>query len=329
MVRTVAEGLNVPWGLARLGDDQLLVTSRDTRTITRIDLTSGRKTVIGEISQGRSNGTTGGEGGLLGLAPSPDFADNHVLYVYYSTDRDNRIARVTYRPDAPAGRQLADLRVIVDRIPHGLHHNGGRLAFGPDGMLYATTGEAGDPDLSQDKGSLGGKILRMTPSGAPAPGNPDPQSLVWSYGHRNVQGIAWDPAGRLWASEFGDRTADELNLILADHNYGWPDTQGRTDDPRYTSPVAQWGTEVDSPSGIAYAGGAVWMAALRGERLWRIPLDGDRAAGQPEDFLNGRYGRLRSVFALSDHTLLVTTSNTDGRGAPDRSDDRILELAVR
>jgi glucose/arabinose dehydrogenase len=329
VVRTVADGINVPWGLARLGEDELLVNSRDSRTITRVDIATGRKTRAGEITQARSNGTRGGEGGLLGLAVSPDFTRNHVLYVYYSTDRDNRIARVTLDRDAQPGQQLRDLQVIVDGIPHGLHHNGGRMAFGPDGMLYATTGEAGDPELSQDRSSLGGKILRMTTSGAPAPGNPDPRSLVWSYGHRNVQGLAWDPAGRLWASEFGERTADELNLIVKDHNYGWPDTQGRTDNPDYTSPVAQWGTEVDSPSGIAYAGGAIWMAALRGERLWRIPLDGTRTAGPPEDFLNGRHGRLRSVLALDDHTLLVTTSNTDGRGAPDRSDDRILELAVR
>lgn len=334
-VRTVADQLNVPWGLALLPGGDLMVTSRDTRKITRIDLESGRKTAVGDIGEARSNGTVGGEGGLLGLVLSPDFDRNHQLFVYYSTDEDNRIARLTYDQSADPGNQLRGQQVILKGIPHGLHHNGGRLAFGPDKMLYATTGESGDSSLSQDKSSLGGKILRMTDSGEPAAGNPDPDSVVWSYGHRNVQGLAWDRSGRLWASEFGDRTADELNLIKKDHNYGWPQTQGRTDITKYTSPVAEWGTEEDSPSGIAFAGGSVWMPALRGERLWRIPLDGATTAGKPEAFLNEgngpnqTYGRLRSVLALDDHTLLVTTSNTDGRGTPEADDDRILEITVR
>jgi glucose/arabinose dehydrogenase len=326
--RVVATNINVPWGLALLPGGDLLVSSRDTRRITRINLASGRKTDLGEVLQARSTGNIGGEGGLLGVVLSPDFSQNHQLFIYYSTDQDNRIARLTYDQSASPGHQINGLKVILTGIPHGTIHNGGRLAFGPDGMLYATTGESGDPSLSQDKGSLGGKILRMTASGQPAPGNPNPHSVVWTYGHRNVQGLAWDRSGRLWASEFGDRKADELNLIQKDHNYGWPATQGRTDIAKYTSPVAEWGTEVDSPSGIAFAGGSIWMAALRGERLWRIPLDGARTAGRPEDFLTGEYGRLRSVLALDAHTLLVTTSNTDGRGTPGPADDRILELTV-
>jgi glucose/arabinose dehydrogenase len=325
---TVARRLNVPWGLALLPGGDLLVTSRDSARITRIDLRTGRRTLVGRIPGVVPGGPIGGEGGLLGIAVSPKFDSDHRLYVYYSTDQDNRIARVDYRTDRPSGDQLVDLHVILDGIPHGTIHNGGRLAFGPDGMLYAGTGESGDESLSQDLGSLGGKILRMTPDGRPAPGNPYRGSVVWTYGHRNVQGLAWDPAGRMWASEFGDRLADELNLIKKGRDYGWPATQGRTDNPKYTSPVAQWGTEEDSPSGIAYAGGSIWMAALRGERLWRIPLDGAEAR-RPQDFLVGRYGRLRSVIALDDHTLLLTTSNTDGRGDPGPNDDRILRLTVR
>lgn len=326
--RTLATGLNVPWGLARLPGGDLLVTSRDERTVTRIALDSGQRTTIGRIAPAVSNVSSGGEAGLLGIAVSPHFSADHHVFVYYSTAEDNRIARLTYDPAAADGRQLSGLRVIVSGIPLGVHHDGGGLAFGPDGLLYASTGEAGDPSLSQDRRSLGGKILRMTPAGDPAPGNPEPDSLVWSSGHRNVQGLAWDPAGHLWASEFGDRAADELNLIRAGRNYGWPDTQGRTDDPRFTGPVAQWGTDEDSPSGIAYAAGSVWMAALRGERLWRIPLDGTAAAARPTDFLNGRYGRLRGVLAVDDDTLLVSTSNTDGRGDPARGDDRILVVTV-
>ncbi|HEY9294635.1 MAG TPA: PQQ-dependent sugar dehydrogenase, partial [Microlunatus sp.] len=172
-------------------------------------------------------------------------------------------------------------------------------------------------------------ILRMTASGKPAPGNPIDGSVMWSYGHRNVQGLAWDPAGRLWASEFGDKTADELNLIKPDHNYGWPETQGKTGDDRFTSPVAEWGTDEDSPSGIAYAAGSIWMAALQGTRLWRIPLDGAEPVAAPQDFLKDEYGRLRSVIAIDEHTVLVTTSNTDHRSSPRSGDDRILQLTVR
>lgn len=328
MVRTIATGLNVPWGLALLPDGDLLVTSRDTRTVTRINLTTGRKTAVATIDQAVSNVTSGGEAGLLGIALSPTFRADHRLYLYYSTAHDNRIARFDYDEHRPAGHQLTGRRVILSRIPLGVHHDGGRIAFGPDGMLYATTGEAGDPALAQQKSSLGGKILRMTADGKPAPGNPFQNSVVWSYGHRNVQGLAWDPAGRLWASEFGDRTADELNLIEPGHNYGWPATQGRTTIPGYTSPVAQWGTEVDSPSGIAYASGSIWMAALKGERLWRIGLAGARPVAAPTAFLTDTYGRLRSVVALDTSTLLVTTSNTDGRANPRPGDDRILLVKV-
>lgn len=326
--RTIAGGLNVPWGLALLPGGDILVTARDDHQVSRIDLRSGDRTVLGTIGQAVSNVDSGGEAGLLGIAISPSYDSDHHLFVYYSTAKDNRIARLTYDPQADRGKQLTQQRVILSGIPQGLHHNGGRIAFGPDKMLYVTTGEAGDPDLSQDKSSLGGKILRMTATGKPASGNPDKDSVVWTSGHRNVQGLAWDPAGRLWASEFGDKSADELNLIKAGHNYGWPETQGRTDDPRFTGPVAQWGTDEDSPSGIAFAAGSIWMAALQGERLWRIPLDGTEPVADPQDRLTDHYGRLRSVLTIGPDTILVTTSNTDGRADPGKGDDRILQLTV-
>jgi glucose/arabinose dehydrogenase len=326
--RTVAENLNVPWGFALLpGGEELMITSRDTAMITRIDLRNGNRTEVGEVPDSVPGGDSSGEGGLLGLAISPDFEQDQQLFVYYTSDQDNRIARYRYHPDR--GNQLSGATVIVRGIPAANFHNGGRLAFGPDGMLYATTGEAGNTALSQDLDSLGGKILRMTPDGRPAPENPDPDSLVWTHGHRNVQGIAWDRGGRLWASEFGQNSTDELNLIEAGNNYGWPDAEGESDDDRFTDPVAQWGTDEDSPSGIAFAGGSIWMAALQGERLWRIPLDGRRTVADPQDFLTDEYGRLRSVIAIDDDTLLVGTSNTDGRSDPADSDDRILELTVR
>ncbi len=165
----------------------------------------------------------------------------------------------------------------------------------------------------------------MTTAGQPAPDNPS-ATLVWKDDPRNVQGITRDPAGRLWASEFGDKLAD-ANLIEPGRNYGWPATQGRTDQSGYTSPVAQWGTDEDSPSGIAYAAGCVWMAALKGERLWRIPLNGTAVVSAPQAFLVG-LGRLRSVLTVDDHTLLVTTSNRDGRSTPRSGDDRLFLVSV-
>lgn len=322
VVRTVATGLDVPWGLAELPDGRVLVGERDTGRIDRLDVASGQRRTIGRVAAAVSNVASGGEAGLLGLAVSPRFALDHRVYAYYSTSHDNRIAWLPLRH----GR-LGRPHVILAGIPLGIHHDGGRLAFGPDGLLYAGTGETGVPDLAQQLSSLGGKILRMTRTGRAAPGNPF-GTLVYSYGHRNVQGLAFDPDGRLWASEFGDHTADELNLIEAGRDYGWPAVEGMGSDPAYTNPVATWGTDEDSPSGIAYAHGAIWMAALHGARLWRIPLHG-ATAGQPQAFLTDRFGRLRSVLALGPHRLLVTTSNRDGRGTVRPGDDRILLLRVR
>ncbi len=325
--RTVATGIRVPWGLARLPDGAVLVSARDSYQIFAANLGSGAVTLLGAVAGAVSNVSQAGEGGLLGIAVSPAFTDDRLVYVYFSTASDNRIVTVTYDPSKATGQQLGPPKVLVSGIPHNVHHNGGRLGFGPDGFLYATTGEAENAALAQDKGSLGGKILRMTTAGKPAPGNPF-GTLVWTYGHRNVQGIAWDPGGRLWASEFGDKLADELNLIEPGKNYGWPATQGRTSQSGYTSPVAQWGTDEDSPSGIAYAAGCVWMAALKGQRLWRIPLNGAALVADPQPFLVGQFGRLRSVLAVDDHTLLVTTSNRDGRTTPRSGDDRLVLLTV-
>lgn len=327
VVRTLATGIDVPWGLARLPDGTVLVSARDSFRVYRLDVAAARLARVGTVPGVVSNVAQQGEAGLLGIAVSPTFTRDHLVYAYYSTAGDNRIAAIPWDPSAPAGRQLGTPRVLVRGIPHNVHHNGGRIAFGPDGYLYATTGEAQQPALAQDKGSLGGKILRMTTAGRPAPGNPF-GTLVWSYGHRNVQGIAWDAAGRLWASEFGDHSEDELNLIRPGRNYGWPQTEGRTSRAGITGPVAQWGPPEDSPSGIAIAQGSVWMAALRGQRLWRIPLDGSATTGTPQDFLVGRYGRLRSVLAVGSDTLLVTTSNRDGRQSPATGDDRILLVRV-
>ncbi|WP_189874716.1 PQQ-dependent sugar dehydrogenase [Streptomyces bluensis] len=325
VVRTVTEGLKSPWGLAPLPEGGLLVSSRDEGTITLVDEKTGKKTEIGEVP----GVSPGGEGGLLGLAISPDYASDHMIYAYFTSESDNRIVRMLYAPEKPPGEQLGAPDTVVRGIPKGTNHNGGRLAFGPDRMLYATTGERYEGPLAQDKKSLGGKILRMTPEGEPAPGNPFADSLVYSYGHRNVQGVAWDSKQRLWASEFGQKAWDELNQIKPGGNYGWPDVEGKEGRSGFVDPVAQWGVAEASPSGIAMAEGSVWMAGLRGKRLWRIPLKGTELSADPQAFLKDEYGRLRTVVSAGGDRLWLVTSETDGRGSPEKGDDKILELEVK
>ncbi|MGW0119800.1 PQQ-dependent sugar dehydrogenase [Streptomyces sp. NPDC003327] len=312
---TLTEGLRSPWGLAALPGGDLLVSSRDERTVTRVDVRTGAKTPLGEVP----GVVPGGEGGLMGLAVRGPW-----VYAYLTAESDNRIVRMRY--GGGAGDRLGAPEEVLTGIPKGVVHNGGRIAFGPDGMLYAGTGETGETGLAQDRDSLGGKILRMTPEGRPAPGNPFAGSVVYSSGHRNVQGLAWDDGGRLWAAEFGQNTWDELNLIRPGGNYGWPAAEGRAGRSGFVDPVAQWPTSEASPSGIAFARGAIWMAGLRGERLWRVPLSGAERSGEPEAFLSGEYGRLRTVLAGGDGRLWLVTSETDTRGTPESGDDRILRL---
>ncbi|MER5630930.1 PQQ-dependent sugar dehydrogenase [Streptomyces nitrosporeus] len=327
VVSTLTEGLPSPWGLAVLPGGDLLVASRDEATVTLIDGKSGKKTHVGSVP----GVAPSGEGGLLGLAVAPTFGADHLVYAYFTTESDNRIARMQYDESKPAGQQLGAPDTILRGIPKGSVHNGGRIAFGPDRMLYAGTGETGDTGLAQDRESLAGKILRMTPDGEPVHGNPEADSVVYSWGHRNVQGLAWDEQKRLWASEFGQDTWDELNLVEPGKNYGWPEAEGEQGERGYADPVAQWKTSEASPSGIAYAGGSVWMAGLRGERLWRVPLSGEpdeEPLAAPQAFLEGEYGRLRTVVAAGGDRLWLVTSATDGRGNPEPGDDRILLLKV-
>ncbi|MGW7050962.1 PQQ-dependent sugar dehydrogenase [Streptomyces sp. NPDC054887] len=325
VVGTLTKDLESPWGLAPLPGGDLLVSSRDEGTVTRVDGESGKKTELGSVA----GVAPAGEGGLMGLAVSPRFASDHMVYAYFTTESDNRIARMLYDEKKPAGQQLGAPDTILRGIPKGTVHNGGRIAFGPDKMLYAGTGETGDTGLAQDKKSLGGKILRMTPDGEPVHGNPEADSVVYSYGHRNVQGLAWDSQKRLWAAEFGQNTWDELNLIRPGRNYGWPEVEGKGDQEGYVDPVAEWKTSEASPSGIAYAAGSIWMAGLRGERLWRIPLDGTEPVAGPEAFLAEKYGRLRTVVAAGGDKLWLVTSETDTRGTPEAGDDRILNVEVK
>ncbi|QIG45022.1 PQQ-dependent sugar dehydrogenase [Nocardioides anomalus] len=313
----VATGLAVPWGVAFLPDGSALVGERDTGRLLRVT-GSGLDTVA--TLDVRSRLDEGGETGLLGLALHPDFASNRLVYAYLSTDDDNRVVRATYD-----GR-LGTPEPVLTGIATSTHHNGGGLAFGPDGWLYVSTGDAEDTGTAQDRASLNGKVLRVTDTGAPAPDNPF-GNRTWSLGHRNVEGLRFDDQGRLWAAEFGDKGADELNLIRRGKDYGWPDVEGSDGAGGYADPVAQWPVDQCSPSGVAVAAGRAWLGALRGECLWSVVLDGPDA-GRAERHLDGRYGRLRSVVAAPDGSLWVTTSNRDGRTTPREGDDRILRVSL-
>jgi len=310
-------GLDIPWGLAFLPDQSALVSERNTGRILAVTASSD----VDEV--GTVPGVDAdGEGGLLGLAVDP--AAPTSVYAYFTAADDNRVVRLPLLDGA-----LGDPVVVIDGIPKAGNHNGGRLAFGPDGMLYVSTGDASEPSRAQDLDSLGGKILRLAPDGSVPADNPFDGSPVFSYGHRNVQGLAFDDDGRLWASEFGQQTWDELNLIQAGNNYGWPVVEGIGGDDRFVEPVAQWSTDEASPSGIAYVRDTVLLAALRGQRLWQVPVPGGEA-GSPTDFAVGDYGRLRHAALAPDGSLWVLTGNTDGRNpdGPREGDDRILRVTL-
>jgi len=308
----LVRNLAVPWAIAFLPGGDALVTERDSARLVRVTPHGGVSTV------GTVPGVDPyGEGGLLGVAVSPSFDRDRLVYLYFSTATDNRIARFQYSSGG-----IGPLEGVVTGIPRGAFHNGGRLAFGPDGMLWAATGDHGEPGLAQDKTSLGGKILRMTPDGRPAPGNPF-GTLVWSYGHRNVQGFAWDDSWRMYATELGQNRFDEINRIRPGRNYGWPVVEGVG---KFTDPELTWPTDQASPSGVAITAGSLWVAALRGERLWQVPLDPIGALGKPVAHFTGEYGRLREVVRAPDGSLWFTTSNRDGRGSPGPGDDMILVM---
>ncbi|WP_176554765.1 MULTISPECIES: sorbosone dehydrogenase family protein [Georgenia] len=307
----VATGLDVPWGLAFLPDGSALVTERRTARVLHL--------VPGE--EPRELATVAGvdaddESGLLGIAVSPGFAGNGRVFVYLTTATDNRVLRMVLE-----GEELRPDVVVLEGIPRETYHSGGRIEFGPDGHLYVATGDAAQPSTSQDPDSLGGKILRVDEDGAPAPGNPQEGSPVWSLGHRNVQGLGWDADGRMFASEFGQDTWDELNAVEPGANYGWPQVEGDGGDARFTDPLVTWRPADASPSGLAVTDDAVWVAALRGESLWRVPLDG----GEPTRLLEGEYGRLRTVAVAPDGRLWILTSNTF-RGNPGPADDQVLAV---
>jgi len=321
-VSTLATDLEVPWSFAFLPGGDALVTERDSGRLLRVSPSGD----VREIQVLPESGS--GEGGLLGVAVSPNYEENGYVYAYYTTEEDNRVVRFRLggRPEP-----------VLTGIPVNTYHDGGRIKFGPDGMLYVTTGDAGDTANSQDRSSLGGKILRIRPDGSIPDDNPFPNSPVYSYGHRNVEGLAWDAEGRLFASEFGQNTWDEANRILPGENYGWPEVEGEGgEDQGYVDPITVWPTSEASPSGaeilvdgsIPQWEGDLFVAALRGERLWRLELNEQGEVVERERLLDGEAGRIRDVAQAPDGSLWVSTSNLDSYGSPvSGQDDRILRLA--
>lgn len=310
----IATGLTSPWGLIAFDDGSMLLSERDTTEIKYLPAGGGEPRVVATIDEA----IPAGEAGLLGLATT---AAEDRVFVYYTAADDNRIAEMSWD-----GRRLGEPRVIFDGIPNGDgdRHEGGGLEVGPDNLLYVTTGETGStPELAQDRDSLAGKVLRLTLAGRPAPGNPF-DTAVYSWGHRNVEGLVFDDRDRLWVSEFGDSTWDELNLIEAGANYGWPEVEGEGGEPEFVDPAEVWDPAFNSPAGLTYWDGSLWMAGLRGQTLWEIPLEG-HGTGTPIAHFREQHGRLRTVEVNADGSgLLLATSNTDGRGQPNDGDDRLM-----
>lgn len=326
-------GLTSPWSILRL-DDRL--TSADD---TAPDGTSAASTLISERDSGaiveysatgavHEIGTVAGvvhegEGGLLGIEAWYE-GETTWIYAYLTTARDNRIVRMTLDGE-PGSYSLGAEQDILTGLAKAGNHDGGRIKIGPDRMLYATVGDAGVTERAQDKNSLNGKILRMRLDGGVPDDNPFPGSLVYSMGHRNPQGLAWDASGRLWASEFGQNTWDELNRIEPGKNYGWPIVEGIGNKDGFVDPVYQWSTSEASPSGLAFVRDTFFMAALRGQRLWAI-YPGSQADAVA--WFEGEFGRLRDAVPGPNGTLWMLTNNTDGRGTPKQGDDKLLQVRL-
>ncbi|WP_326662190.1 PQQ-dependent sugar dehydrogenase [Streptomyces canus] len=320
-VAGLSSGWTIPWGVFWLPDGKsALVTERDDFRVWKVTK-DGTKTQVGTVPNAV---TTNGEGGLLGVAVDPKWETNHHVYFMHTASEGNRVVRMTYD-----GTTLSDYTVLLQGIKKNRYHNGGRLAFGPDGYLYVSTGEAQTPDLAQDKSSLNGKILRMTTDGRPAPGNPF-GTYIYSLGHRNPQGLAFDRNGRLWEAEFGNSSKDELNLIKPGANYGWPICEGTCSTAGMTNPKATWNVSEASPSGIAIVRNVVYMASLRGERLWRIPINGDNeSVGTPTAYYVGTYGRLRTVTKVPGaDQLWLSTTNCDNNGGAADGSDKIFRVTI-
>ncbi len=305
---TLANNLEIPWALVFLPDRSILFTERPGR-VRFIDsngvLSPTPIAVIDDV-------LSAGEGGLLGITIHPDFSENHFVYVYYTYSANgdemlNRVVRFKFENNT-----FSEKTIIVNAIPGAFFHNGGRIKFGPDRFLYITTGDSQNPSLAQNKNSLAGKILRVTDAG----------TEVFSYGHRNPQGITWDNNGKLYETEHGNSTLDELNIIEIGKNYGWPIIQGNQTRKNMETSIINSGPDTWAPSGTAYLNGFIFFAGLRGQALYEYNIANKNLIPH----LKGEVGRIREVVVGPDNLLYITTSNRDGRGIPDSTDDKIIRV---
>lgn len=323
-IMVIAENLAVPWDVTKLPDGTLLVTERPGNLVFITNDGTITRTRVPEVS-------AVGEGGLMGLALHPNFSTNRWLYLYRTVTRENQRQNEIVRYVLTPEQTLQDETIILSAIPGARFHDGGALSFGPDGYLYVTTGDALEPPLAQDRDSLAGKILRLTDTGEAAPGNPF-NDHIYSYGHRNAQGLAFDTAGQLWSTEHGRSGAqsgfDEVNVITSGNNYGWPDSEGDTALSGTVPPALHSGpTETWAPASLAYSDGALYFAGLRGQRLYRASVREGGTIVALTAFFPEEYGRLRAT-RIFDDTLYLTTSNTDGRGQSDTGDDRLIAIPL-
>jgi glucose/arabinose dehydrogenase len=322
-VTEIARDLVTPWGLAFLPNGSALVSSRNTGEIRLIDPATGLHQSVGIVP----DVITGNDAGLLGLAVSPRFTEDRTVFAYLTTASENRVVALKFDEGLTSLKQE---RIVLGGITANGGHQGGRLAFDKTGNLWITTGDANEPDLAPDPKSLNGKILRILPDGSIPSGNPF-GNPVFSTGHRNVQGITFGPDGSIYTSEFGESTQDEVNAIRVGQDYGWPASEGLLGGTG-TPPIFTFKPTEASPSGIAYAAGSVWMAALRGQRLYQLPVLDGKPAGEPIEHLMGEFGRLRTVEVAPDGALWVVTSETDGFGwagaSPTKGDDRVLRIEL-
>ena len=323
-VKVIATNLDTPWGIAFLPNGDILVTER--KGVVRLIKSNGelQQNPVATIANAKEIG----EGGLLGITIDPDFASNDFVYLYYTYRESNgntlnRVVRMKYE-----NNQLINEDIIVDKIPGASNHNGGRIKFGPDKMLYIGTGDAQEPSRAQDTSSLAGKILRVDVN--KSFDDAQDNSLIYSYGHRNVQGITWDTNGTMFATEHGRSGVqsgfDELNLIMQGKNYGWSDSQGDDVKPGTIGPIRHSGaTNTWAPSGMAFFEGSIYFGGLRGTALYEAVLSGNKVTEVKEHF-KGQYGRIRDVVVGPDNMIYFTTSNQDGRGNPAATDDRIIRV---
>lgn len=333
-VEACIDNLNIPWSLVFLPDGRALVSERSgqVRLI--------REGVLHEKPYAEPGALHYGEGGLMGLASHPEFPEEPYIYAMYTYREGGSVYNKVVRLRDLGDEGVLD-EVIVDKIPGGRNHNGGRISFGPDGMLYVTTGETFKAELAQDLGSLGGKILRVTPEGDIPHDNPFPGSPIYSYGHRNPQGLAWHPETQdLFSSEHGPSgeflkfAHDEINVVVKGGNYGWPEVIGIGGKNPYIDPLVVW-KETTLPGGIAFYGEDLFVASLRSNALLRVRVKRTKDDSYvverierwfAEDYSRGRFGRIRDVVVGPDGYLYFLTSNRDGRGRPRPSDDKVYRI---